>query len=73
MTVDTIKAKVIIRVQGISGPWEQIISKNILDAPNIPKAKEFFEKYVWMEHQHMMPQSIKFEYIEISEGIKWKV
>lgn len=64
-----IKAKVVIRVAGISGPWEAIISY-LVNAPNLEVAKQKYELQVRKDKSNMDAQSFKFEYIEIATEIK---
>jgi hypothetical protein len=64
-----IKAKVSIRVAGISGPFERSHSA-LVNANNVTEAKQKFEVVVKRENSNMQAQSFNFEYVEIAGEIK---
>jgi len=64
-----IKAKVIVRVAGISGPFEEIRSA-LVHGINTFQAKEKFEFHARSQSAHMMPESMTFEYLEIAGEIR---
>lgn len=64
-----IEAKVIIRVVGISGPWEYI-SAYLVNAPSLEVAKQRYESQVRKDRANMDAQSFKFEYVKIAPEIK---
>ena len=63
-----IKAKIIIRVAGISGPFEQVISA-LVHGNTTNMAKSKFQNFAKQRFAHMQSQSIDFEYIEIAGEI----
>ena len=60
-----IKAKVIIKMDKISGPYEQIISW-LVNTPNIGIAKQKFEERVRNDFAHMQARTFTFDYLEIA-------
>lgn len=64
-----IKAKVSIRVTGISGPFEKN-SSALVNATTVSEAKTKFENNVKRENANMQAQSFNFEYTEIAGEIK---
>ena len=64
-----VKAKVTIRVDGISGPFEQNVSALVHGLNTIGEVKKKFETYARTKFSHMTPSNITFEYLEIAEGI----
>lgn len=63
-----IKAKVEVKVRGISGAFGDTKSY-LVRANNIQEAKHKFESRVRAEKQHMGPDDIIFTYIEIAPEI----
>ena len=64
-----IKAKVSIRVAGISGPFVRECSA-LPNANNVAEAKQKFETQVRNDNSNMQAQSFNFEYIEVASEIK---
>lgn len=69
MNLYTLKAKVILRVDGISGPFERIVTWHV-NATNVDEAKAKYEERVSQSEKHVGFRSIAFEYIEIIGEIK---
>ena len=64
-----IKAKVSIRVAGISGPFEKQCS-SLVNAGDVTQAKQKFENIVKHDNSNMQAQSFNFEYVEVASEIK---
>lgn len=66
-----IKAKVTLRVQGISGPWERVIAW-LVNTPSgtVNEAKQKYEEQVKRDFAHMLFSSANFEYLEVTGEIK---
>ena len=64
-----IKAKVSIRVDGISGPFEKP-SSALVNAIDKGEAKQKFENVVRLENANMQAKSFQFEYLEFAGEIK---
>ena len=69
MSLYTLKAKVTLRVDGISGPFEQVRAWHV-NANNLSEAKTKFEEHISQSEKHVGYQNIKFEYLEIIGEIK---
>lgn len=63
-----IKARVVIKVAGISAPYEKMCSY-LVNAPNVAVSKQKFESQVRKDNTNMDAQSFKFEYTEIAPTI----
>jgi hypothetical protein len=63
-----IEAKVIIKVFGISGPWEKIIGY-LVDAPNVQTAKQKYTSQVKKDNSNMEAESFTFDYLKIAPTI----
>jgi hypothetical protein len=63
-----IEAKIVIRVQGISGPFEEVIVW-LVNAPTLPVAKAKFEAQVRRDKARMEAQSFTFEYLKTAGTI----
>jgi hypothetical protein len=61
-TLFTIEAKVIVRVRGIAGPFEQAVAWHV-QAQNINEARSKYEKQVRQDFAYMQYESISFEYL----------
>ena len=68
MNLYLIKAKVVKRIFGISGPFESVESK-LVHANSVNEAKSKFESVVKQSASNMECDSIKFEYLEIIDEI----
>lgn len=64
-----IKAKISVRVEGISGPFNETLSA-LVRGISTENAKTKFEAYVKQHYAHMMARSIVFDYVEIAGEIK---
>ena len=64
-----IKAKVSIRVAGISGPFQRECSA-LVNANVVTEAKQKFENVVKHDNSNMQAQSFNFEYVEVASEIK---
>lgn len=66
-----IKAKVVVKVFGISGDFTQTISK-LVHAPNTAMAKTRYEQAVknLSEIIRMQGENITFEYLEVADEIQ---
>ena len=64
-----IEAKISIKVQGISGPFEGLES-NLVNATSMREAQQKFEAHVRQKHSDKMPQSIKFDYTKLAYEIR---
>jgi len=69
MNLYTLKAKVSLRVDGISGPFEKVHAWHV-NANSIEEAKSKFEARVAQSERHVGYQHINFEYTEIIGEIK---
>lgn len=69
MNLYYIKAKLSIRVFGISGASQEGVS-GLVDAVNEPMARQKFEAYCRQKFAHMQFEGIHFEYLEIAPPIK---
>lgn len=63
-----IKAKVSIRVAGISGPFEYIPSY-LVNSRTVDHAKLKFEERVKWDNRNKEADSFKFEYLEVATEI----
>jgi hypothetical protein len=63
-----IKAKVVIRVFGISGPFEQTVVQ-MVNARSTVEARTNFENHMRAKFAHMNGESFTFEYIEVADTI----
>ena len=63
-----IKAKTVIRVYGISGPFEQTVIQ-LVDAKSTNEARIKFETHMRRKFAHMNGESFAFEYLEIADTI----
>lgn len=64
----TVRAKVIIRVAGISGPFEQTVAWHV-HANSTKEAVYKYEQRVSQDFRYMAYQTIKFENYEIIGSI----
>jgi len=69
MNLYLIKAKIIKRVYGISGPFENIEGR-LVNAETTSEAKRKFEQSIQTSASNMECESINFEYIEVIPEIK---
>lgn len=63
-----IQAKVVIKVFGISGPFEQVITK-MVNARSTQEARSKFEYHVRQMFAHMNGESFHFEYLTVADTI----
>lgn len=63
-----IQAKVIIKVFGISGPFEQTVTQ-MVNANNTNDARTKFENHMRRRFAHMQGESINFEYLIVADTI----
>ena len=63
-----IVCKIVIRVRGISGPFEETITQ-LVNAPNTSTAKVKFEQHVRQRFAHMKSESFAFQYLTIADTI----
>ena len=63
-----LEAKVSIKVDGISGPFEQTITW-LVNAKNMSEAKSIYENRVRADFSHMQAQSFRFEYLKVAGEI----
>ncbi len=63
-----IQAKVIIRVFGISGPFEQSVTQ-LVNANGTADAKNKFEQHMRNRFAHLRGESFQFEYLTIADSI----
>ena len=63
-----IVCKIVIRVRGISGPFEQTVTK-LVNAQGTDAAKAKFEQHVRQMFAHMRGESFHFEYLTIADTI----
>ncbi len=63
-----IKAKVTMRVTGISGPFEYTASY-LVNAANKSTAKSKFESQVRVDNKEKETTNFRFEYVEIASTI----
>ncbi len=63
-----IQAKIQIRVFGISGPFEEVITQ-MVNAPNTREAQHKFEQHVKKRFAHMNGESFTFNYIIVADTI----
>jgi len=63
-----IKAKVVIRVRGISGPFEQTVIQ-LVNAHTTNEARSKFEAHIRKRFAHMNGESFSFDYLEIADTI----
>jgi hypothetical protein len=68
MKIFYIEAKVTIRVEGISGPWEPTVL-HLVRANDLNSAKAKFESQVKKDNERMMAKSFVFEYLKIGTEI----
>ena len=64
-----IKAKITLKVAGISGPFSQIISA-LVHGVSTTDAQSKFEAFAKQKFAHMHAQDVQFEYIEVAGEIK---
>jgi len=64
-----IKAKISVRVEGISGPFNETLSA-LVRGVSTENAKVKFEAYVKQHYAHMQARKIDFEYLEVAGEIK---
>jgi hypothetical protein len=63
-----IKAKVTVRVNNISGPFEDT-KTYLVNAPELEVAKSKFKRRIEQDCNHMLPGRIEIQYLEIGEEI----
>lgn len=63
-----IQAKVQIRVFGISGPFEQLVTQ-MVQASSTREAQTKFENHMRKRFAHMNGESFHFEYITVADTI----
>lgn len=63
-----IKAKVIIRMENIHGPYEETVS-HLVTAASVSHAKEIYERHVSSTKNHLEINRISFDYLEIATSI----
>lgn len=63
-----IKAKIVIRVFGISGPFEETVTK-LVNARSTNEARAKYEAHIRQMFAHMRGESISFQYITIADTI----
>lgn len=63
-----IQCKVVIRVRGISGPFEETITK-LVQANSTLEARMKYEHHVKQLFAHMNGESFEFNYIIIADTI----
>ena len=63
-----IQAKVVIRVFGISGPFEQTVTQ-MVNAHNTKEAQAKFESHMRKRFAHMNGESFTFEYLTVADTI----
>ncbi len=63
-----IQAKISIKVFGISGPFEQVVTQ-MVNAKNTTEARSKFENHMRKRFAHMQGESISFEYIIVADTI----
>ena len=63
-----IQCKVVIKVFGISGPFEQVVTQ-MVNAQNTAEARTKFENHMRKRFAHMQGESINFEYIIVADTI----
>jgi len=61
-----IEAKVSMKVAGISGPFEEIVTWLVNNVPNVAYAKQKYESQVRRDFAHIQAQSFEFKYIKIA-------
>lgn len=64
-----LESKVHVRVAGISGPFEQIVTW-LVNANSLVEAKQKFEARVRNDNASAMPESITFKYVKIAGELK---
>jgi hypothetical protein len=64
-----LKAKVVVKVRGISGGFNETISALVNGTNSVAEAKGKFEATVRRNKAHTLPDSINFEYIEVAPEI----
>lgn len=64
-----IRANVVMRVAGISGPFNKTVSW-LVNANDPQHAKVKYEAQVARDHAHMQFSAIAFEYLEFAGEIK---
>lgn len=64
-----IEARVSAKVAGISAPFEKDVSY-LVNGNNYAEAKTKFENQVKMDHAHMMPDGVTFQYTKVASEIK---
>lgn len=63
-----IQAKVQIRVYGISGPFEETITK-MVDAGSTREAQAKYEEHIRQMFAHMHGNNFNFQYLTIADTI----
>lgn len=63
-----IVCKIVIRVRGISGPFEETVTQ-LVNAQTTDMAKAKFEHYVRQRYAHMKGESFQFQYITVADTI----
>lgn len=63
-----IQCKITIRVPGISGPFEETITK-LVNANDTRAAQEKFEGYTRQRYAHMQAGSFQFQYLVVADTI----
>jgi hypothetical protein len=63
-----IQAKVVIRVFGISGPFEQVVTQ-MVNARHTQEARTKFENHMRARFAHMNGESFHFEYLTVADTI----
>lgn len=63
-----VQAKIQIRVHGISGPFEETITK-LVEANSTPEAQSKFENHIRQMFAHMQGESFHFQYLTIADTI----
>lgn len=63
-----IQARVQIRVFGISGPFEETVTK-LVEAHNTVEAQSRYEAHIRQMFAHMQSESFRFQYITVADTI----
>ncbi len=63
-----IQAKISIKVFGISGPFEQVVTQ-MVNARNTQEARSKFENHIRQRFAHMNGESFDFQYLIVADTI----
>lgn len=63
-----IQAKISIKVFGISGPFEQVVTQ-MVNARNTHEARSKFENHIRHRFAHMNGESFDFQYLIVADTI----